>query len=146
MTWRERTGIGLLLAGLLAQPLGRAVDRDFRWSAAALCSLGLLSISWERMRRGLGPPSLADLKKDELRDPPMLVLTRQTGYAHAVTNGIHRILRSAGNVSTRGQMARHLTIVRRAVMREWFGAAGAGRQCAPATLIGRFCAALQLHR
>jgi hypothetical protein len=70
VTWRELTGVGLLLAGLLAQPLGQAVDRDFRWGAAALCSLGLLSISWERVRRGLGPPSLADLKKDELRDPP----------------------------------------------------------------------------
>ena len=29
--------------------------------------------------------------------------------------------------------------------REWLGAAGAGRQCAPAALIGRFWAAPQLH-
>jgi hypothetical protein len=34
----------------------------------------------------------------------------------------------------------------RAVRRERFGAAGAGRQCVPATLIGRFWAAPQLHR
>jgi hypothetical protein len=32
------------------------------------------------------------------------------------------------------------------VMREWLGAAGAERQCAPTALIGRFSAALQLHR
>jgi hypothetical protein len=70
VTWREVAGIGLVLAGLLAEPLARAVDRDFRWVTASLCSLGLLLVSWERIRRGLGRPSLADLKKDELRDPP----------------------------------------------------------------------------
>jgi hypothetical protein len=32
------------------------------------------------------------------------------------------------------------------VMREWSGAARAGRQYAPAALIGRFQAAAQLHR
>ena len=30
-------------------------------------------------------------------------------------------------------------------MRERFGAAGAARNCVPAVLIGRFCAAPQLH-
>jgi len=31
-------------------------------------------------------------------------------------------------------------------MHKWLGAAGAEGQCAPAALIGRFRAALQLHR
>jgi len=39
-----------------------------------------------------------------------------------------------------------LTIVEGAVMRGWLCAAGAGRQYAPAALIGRFWAAAQLHR
>ena len=31
-------------------------------------------------------------------------------------------------------------------MRGWLGAASAGRQCAPASPVRRFCAAVQLHR
>ena len=39
-----------------------------------------------------------------------------------------------------------LTTLERAVNGWWLRAAGAGRQCAPAALLGRFWAAVQLHR
>jgi hypothetical protein len=70
VTWRELTGIGLLIAGLLALSLGSPPDGSLRAAGATLLGLGLLLISWERMRRGLGPPSLAELKKEEFKDPP----------------------------------------------------------------------------
>ena len=75
MTWRELTGIGLFLAGLLARSLGLTPNGNLRPAGAVLLWLGLLLISWERIRRGLGPPSLAGLKKEEFKDPPNSVET-----------------------------------------------------------------------
>jgi hypothetical protein len=52
----------------------------------------------------------------------------------------------AMNKAWRFILCGRLTIVRRAVMREGLGAVGAERDYGPTALIGRFCAALQLHR
>jgi hypothetical protein len=70
LTQREVIGIVILGMGFLARALGPTPDRTFRVIGAVCWGLGLLLILSERARRGLGPPTLSNLKKELLNDPP----------------------------------------------------------------------------
>jgi len=71
VTWRELTGVVLFVAGLLGKVLGLAAGGSFHVAADVLFAVGLLFILWDRMRRGLGRPSLAKWKEQVFKDPPI---------------------------------------------------------------------------
>jgi hypothetical protein len=75
VTWRELIGIGLLIAGLLGKVLGHAAGSSFQAVATIVLRQDCFSFLRERMRRGLGRPSLAKMKEEQFKDPPIPMVT-----------------------------------------------------------------------